>query len=94
MRFGLTALALGSLAAINTWDFPTYAGLVGVALIGAVILAWRAAGNRTFSMRLALLVAAVSGAIVVTVAALILYAPFFISFKNTRRQRWQPDSAY
>ncbi len=35
LTFGVTALALGVLAATNSWDFPTYAGLAG----GGVLLA-------------------------------------------------------
>lgn len=36
--FLLLALALGTLAVTNSWDFPTYALLMGIALVGS---AWR-----------------------------------------------------
>jgi YYY domain-containing protein len=41
LRFALMALSLGVLAAINSWDFPTYMALAGVAALVALILADR-----------------------------------------------------
>lgn len=41
LRFALMALSLGVLAAINSWDFPTYMALAGVATLLALILADR-----------------------------------------------------
>ncbi len=60
-------LALGALAAINTWDWPTYAGLSGLALLFA---AARAQGKRGI-IPAALVSAALAG------ISLYLYSPFF-----------------
>ena len=64
----LLMLALGALAVTNSWDFPTYALLGGLAIVGA---AWRA---RVGIWRLA---GAAGLALLVALGGLALYAPFF-----------------
>ena len=64
----LLALALGALAVTNSWDFPTYALLSGLAIVGA---AWRA---RAGIGRLAGAAGLASG---IALGGLALYAPFF-----------------
>ncbi len=39
--YGLISLALGTLAVTNSWDFPTYALLVGMTLVGGAWREWR-----------------------------------------------------
>ncbi|EFO81348.1 Tetratricopeptide TPR_2 repeat protein [Oscillochloris trichoides DG-6] len=64
----LLSLALGALAVTNSWDFPTYALLTGLVLVGG---AWRRkAGWR------GILVAG-GMAIMIAVGGMLLYAPFF-----------------
>lgn len=74
--YPLAALTLGALAVTNSWDFPTYALLIGAALVGA---AWRArlagAGARLLALGRAALLALLIG-----VGGLALYAPFFDRF--------------
>ncbi|MBN1933994.1 MAG: glycosyltransferase family 39 protein, partial [Anaerolineae bacterium] len=63
----LWALALGALAAINTWDFPAFAGLSGLALL----LAWtRARGKQGVGPALMTGIGLAAG-------GLLLYMPFF-----------------
>ena len=38
---GLIALVLGALRAINTWDYPTYLGIIGVTMILRLSTEWR-----------------------------------------------------
>lgn len=71
----LTALTLGSLAVTNSWDFPTYALLMGGALAGA---AWRI--GPSLAARLGLLLRAALLAAVLAIGGLVLFAPFFDHF--------------
>lgn len=41
LTFGLMALALGALAVINSWDFPTYMGIAGGGVLVALLLVGR-----------------------------------------------------
>ena len=61
------ALALGALAAVNTWDWPAYAGLSGLVLLFAAV---RARGRH--AKVAAVLLGAALGAV-----SLFLYSPFF-----------------
>ncbi|MFV9504795.1 MAG: DUF2298 domain-containing protein [Oscillochloridaceae bacterium umkhey_bin13] len=71
----LLALSLGALAVTNSWDFPTYGLLTGLALIGA---AWRVGRGRTaWATRLGASLGAALLALGLGLAALALYAPFF-----------------
>jgi uncharacterized membrane protein len=46
---GIIALVLGALRAINTWDYPTYLGMIGAALILRSGLEWKEqGGSETF----------------------------------------------
>jgi YYY domain-containing protein len=69
----LVALALGSLGAINTWDLPTYALLVGGAML---LAAWRAPASG---------IPMLAGAALSAVAALALsvaaYLPFYLNYQ-------------
>jgi YYY domain-containing protein len=70
----LAALALGALAVTNPWDLPTYALLLGGALLGR---AYRAAPAGRL-LRGLLLAVAQAGAVVG--GALLLYLPFFQNY--------------
>ena len=70
----LLALALGALAVTNSWDFPTYGLLAGLALLGA---AWRAGGPRARGVPWGGLARAAGIAVAVGLGGLALYAPFF-----------------
>jgi YYY domain-containing protein len=63
-------ICLGALAVINTWDLPTYLGLIGLALL----LRWRRKGWSAV-----LLTLTVTG--LLGVVSLLLYRPFFAYFK-------------
>jgi YYY domain-containing protein len=80
--FGLAALTLGALAVTNSWDFPTYAlllggGLLGVAWLGQAPLLGQS-HTWPLARRLALSVI-VSGGI--AALALLLYLPFFQNYQ-------------
>jgi YYY domain-containing protein len=75
---GLAALSLGALAVTNSWDFPTYALLLGAAIVGA---AWRS--QRGSRLPLRAVGQAVLLALVLAVGALALYMPFFDYFYAT-----------
>lgn len=74
---GLAALTLGTLAVTNSWDFPTYTLLIGLALVGA---AWRRGGHMPMRALAARLVAAAILAVGVAAVALVLFLPFFQHF--------------
>jgi YYY domain-containing protein len=80
-RWSLAALALGALAITNAWDFPTYALLLGGALVGR---AWRdsGAGDRARREQAKALGGALAAALAVVLAALLLYLPFFQNFQR------------
>jgi len=60
-------VALGALAAINTWDWPAYAGLCGLVLLCVWV---RARGRQG-------LVPALLASVALAAGSLLLYAPFF-----------------
>jgi uncharacterized membrane protein/Flp pilus assembly protein TadD len=74
------ALVLGTLAATNSWDFPTYTVLTGMVLVGK---AWRTPqhGNHAAARPLLHLVARLAVALLLTLAIAIggmaFYSPFF-----------------
>ena len=70
----LLALALGTLAVTNSWDFPTYGLLTGLVLLGT---AWRAGGSQVRGVPWAALLRAALLAIGVNLGGLVLYTPFF-----------------
>ena len=69
-RYLVIPVCLGALAVINTWDLPTYLGLIGLALL----LRWRREGWSGV-----VLAVAVTG--LLGVASLLLYRPFFAYYK-------------
>lgn len=73
---GALALALGAVAVINTWDLPTYAVVV---LAAFALAAWRTPGPARGRARN--LVLAVSSAVLVLLAALLAYAPFYQGYQ-------------
>ena len=74
LRVATLAIAFGALAVINTWDFLTYALLLagGVALAAA-----RGVGAR----RVAAALKATVAVAIALMLAILLYAPFFLSFQ-------------
>ncbi len=70
----LSALTLGALAITNSWDFPTYALVLGGALLGA---AWRIPGYLQFRAIASALLAAIG----IVGGAVVLYLPFFQNFQ-------------
>ncbi|HEU4324747.1 MAG TPA: DUF2298 domain-containing protein [Roseiflexaceae bacterium] len=78
----LAALVLGTLAVTNSWDFPTYALLLGGALLGAAWVAGRVepAGmlGRAGLLRLA---GAAGQALAISLGALLLFLPFFQNYQ-------------
>jgi uncharacterized membrane protein/cytochrome c-type biogenesis protein CcmH/NrfG len=75
MVFGLAALVIGTLAAANSWDAPTYALVTGGALVGGV---WRAGRGALTAGRLALRMAgAALLALAMAATGVALFVPFF-----------------
>ena len=73
--FALTALCLGGLAFLNTWDFPIYLFLVGAAL--AVRMAWDRGGIRWGVVGRSVLMAVALG-----VVGVLFYLPFYAGFQS------------
>lgn len=71
-EFGFAAIAFGALAFLNTWDLPIYLFLL------LVVLAWQARSDSGGQTVRALLATAVT----IGVAALLLYLPWFLSFRS------------
>jgi len=70
LGWAVIPLCLGALAVINTWDFPTYLGIIGCAFL---LRQWR--GGRINLLRVVGLTILVGG------LSLILYWPFFKHYK-------------
>jgi YYY domain-containing protein len=91
---GLWALALGALAAINTWDWPAYAGLSGLVVLwvrgrgreGAQRMAcagglWRPSKRDAAERRMpGGMAMALLWAVLLAGTSLLLYVPFFKSY--------------
>lgn len=73
-EFWLTALVLGSLAFINTWDFPIYIGLFCLVLIFLKVRKNGWSLNRIWDFLVACLTYGVAG--------YVLFLPFFLGFKS------------
>ncbi|MBC7249384.1 MAG: glycosyltransferase family 39 protein [Anaerolineae bacterium] len=69
-RYVVLPICLGALGVINTWDLPTYLGLMGLVLL----LRWRRKGWNAV-----LLAVTVTG--LLGVLSLLLYRPFFAYYK-------------
>jgi YYY domain-containing protein len=75
----LSALVLGALAVANSWDLPTYALLLGGAIVGR---SWRSGAGQGLKLwRLARVARGIGLALAVTAAGLALYAPFFLHYQ-------------
>ncbi len=104
LAFGLYALYLGSLSFLNTWDFPIYLSVVGLALI-----AWhynnkdeiRRMKDESFRLPPALrasasafILSAIVGTLLLAVAGVLLYLPFYATFQSQARgilpNLWNP----
>ena len=74
------ALLIGTLAAGNSWDAPTYALLLGGALVGST---WRIARfqGRTLLATLGRMVVASVVAVAMTGVGVALFAPFFLNYQ-------------
>ncbi|MBC7256256.1 MAG: hypothetical protein H5T66_09165, partial [Chloroflexi bacterium] len=70
-RWGMLALTIGALGAINTWDLPTYLGLAGLGLCWA---GWRSRSLWGMLMALLACAALVGG-------AFFLYSPFYAHYR-------------
>lgn len=73
--FVLSALCLGALAFLNTWDFPIYVGLVTLVL--GARLAWERGGLSLWVVGRALLTGLALG-----VLGALLYLPFYLGFQS------------
>ncbi len=72
--FWLTALILGSLAFINTWDFPIYVGLF--------CLVWAFKVYRKNGWNVAILWDFLKNGLVLGITGVLLYLPFYIGFDS------------
>jgi YYY domain-containing protein len=75
---GLSALVIGALAIANSWDAPTYALLIGGALVGR---SWRSGGHGFNRYRLVQTAQGALVAVGVTAIGLALYTPFFLHYQ-------------
>ncbi len=86
LGFGLLAVAIGGLSFLNTWDFPIYLGVTGLALTAAV-----AAKRRNWNE--AVLHGAL-GTAALGAAGVALYLPFYATFQSQARgilpNLWNP----
>jgi YYY domain-containing protein len=99
LAFGLYALYLGSLSFLNTWDFPIYLGVVGLALI-AWLSRWHsreaASGPKTekLSFQPGFILSGVAGTVLLGVVGVLLYLPFYATFQSQARgilpNLWNP----
>ena len=71
LRWSLLAIAVGALGVINTWDLPTYLGI-----LGCVLLYWGYQRNKGRG-----LVEGVIGFWILALASLLLYAPFYAHYR-------------
>ena len=71
LRWLLLALAIGALGVINTWDLPTYWGLLACVLLylGGRALGWRG------------LLEGILGLLILVLASLLFYAPFYSHYR-------------
>jgi YYY domain-containing protein len=79
LRWLILPFILGALAVINTWDLPTYLGL----MVTAFLLNRYRQGQRNFTWRQAVLLLILGGlfAGALLVVTYLLYAPFFANYQ-------------
>ncbi len=86
LAFILYALCLGGLSFLNTWDFPIYLGLMGLAFI-----AWLARRSRTWEEALQ---PGIIGSVGWGIISLAFYTPFYATFQSQARgilpNLWNP----
>ncbi len=86
MGFVLYAICIGGLSFLNTWDFPIYLSVVGLAFI-----AWLA--QRRVNWQLALQPGLI-GIGIMGISGVILYLPFYVTFQSQARgilpNLWNP----
>ena len=72
--FWLTALILGSLGFINTWDFPIYVGLF--------CLVWAFMRYQSEGWNISILWNFIKNGLVLGIAGFVLYLPFYLGFDS------------
>lgn len=86
LAFGLYAICIGGLSFLNTWDFPIYLSVVGLAL-----LIWLAQSQPDWSSAL---FPAFTGMSLMGVISIVLYLPFYATFQSQARgilpNLWNP----
>ena len=84
LGFVLYAVCLGSLSFLNTWDFPIYLGVVGLAW-----LVWLAAQRKQAAAQTGIIGIGLLG-----VVGVALYLPFYLTFQSQARgllpNLWNP----
>ncbi len=74
--FALTAIILGAMSMLNTWDFPTQAALIAIVWLVAVVLhAVRREGYTAIASW-------AGGILLLSATALVLYLPFYFGFSS------------
>ena len=74
LGFLLYAICIGGLSFLNTWDFPIYLGVVGLAFIVRL--------TRTRAHWPAALAPGLVGIIMLAAAGILLYVPFYATFQS------------
>lgn len=88
-RFGALALALGSLAFVNSWDFPVYGGIVSAVILAKALLSTKAPDDsgdsgHDFGTRelMASLRASASFVLPLLVISVLLFLPFYVTLTS------------
>ena len=83
LQFGMLPLTLGALAVINTWDLPTYLGIIAVALF---LRQWRRRRGIQWSLWFLQV-------LVIAVLAYVFFRPFFVNYAPTAASGvgWDPQ---
>jgi YYY domain-containing protein len=71
LRWGVLAITVGALGVINTWDLPTYLGI-----LGCVLLYWGYQRGKRHG-----LAEGTIGFLALALASLLLYAPFYAHYR-------------
>ena len=81
LRLAVVSLSLGTLFAVNSWDFPVYLVVLFGALLVAVLTAWHSPAVQHGVVRLSTVGGAVIGLGLAAALGIIWYAPFILNFK-------------